>query len=455
MGGGAKIKKLGRRLLDAKRSIREKVLMLKLKQSGDEDALNKTYKPLIEPLKDFIKSTSVLKPPANIVIKTSPPSTPVKKMKLMFPQQSPPSGSTHVPSHSPVKPAWTQHSVTTPPSSTKTIYASPPPTALPQPSPAWTQQSITTPSKRGFSTPTPKPAPVKFLEEGKTFENSESNDDDDDDDDDESTVLEPDVDDTQERLSEEALIQYLEQFPAIMRTLLVHYELDTEKKTYDTSKHTGVNFNIKTSKIFVGNTELKLEQGGDITVGGKTFTGTKGLYELLFKKIPDLEEITKDDKNSYVDLLYATNAIYTKHDPNVQVQGLNSPKYRNIIKPILDQRKSEQHMKVSNASPLSVELSEISESLHRTGFLDGGERSRKFSDSYLSPVSYTGHTGSGFGDAKLRVENKPYRYMFWNDPNELVERLCFLHASKRAGNTSHENEIRAIEEELREADIIY
>jgi hypothetical protein len=41
-------------------------------------------------------------------------------------------------------------------------------------------------------------------------------------------------------------------------------------------------------------------------------------------------------------------------------------------------------------------------------------------------------------------------YIYWNDPNELVERLQLLRASKRAGNTGLVNEIANIEEELRE-----
>lgn len=46
-------------------------------------------------------------------------------------------------------------------------------------------------------------------------------------------------------------------------------------------------------------------------------------------------------------------------------------------------------------------------------------------------------------------------YIYWDDPNELVERLCLLLASQSAGNPSHNNEILSIMEELREAEIIY
>jgi len=45
-------------------------------------------------------------------------------------------------------------------------------------------------------------------------------------------------------------------------------------------------------------------------------------------------------------------------------------------------------------------------------------------------------------------------YVFWDDPNELVDRLQLLAASYQAGNKSHTNEIMSILEELREADQI-
>lgn len=44
--------------------------------------------------------------------------------------------------------------------------------------------------------------------------------------------------------------------------------------------------------------------------------------------------------------------------------------------------------------------------------------------------------------------------LYWDDPNELVERLKLLIASKDAGNTGLDNEIISVVEELRESGII-
>lgn len=54
----------------------------------------------------------------------------------------------------------------------------------------------------------------------------------------------------------------------------------------------------------------------------------------------------------------------------------------------------------------------------------------------------------------MKVNNKALDYVFWDDPNELVQRLRLLMASEQAGNDSHRNEINSIIEELQEAQII-
>lgn len=54
----------------------------------------------------------------------------------------------------------------------------------------------------------------------------------------------------------------------------------------------------------------------------------------------------------------------------------------------------------------------------------------------------------------LDVNDKPVEYVYFDDVNELCERLKLLIASQDAGNTNHSNEIVSILEELRECGII-
>lgn len=70
-------------------------------------------------------------------------------------------------------------------------------------------------------------------------------------------------------------------------------------------------------------------------------------------------------------------------------------------------------------------------------------------NKYKNIISKLFVSGSGLSK-KLQKHNLVY----WNDPNELVDRLRLLIASKAAGNTSVENEILSIFEELLEAGLI-
>lgn len=71
-------------------------------------------------------------------------------------------------------------------------------------------------------------------------------------------------------------------------------------------------------------------------------------------------------------------------------------------------------------------------------------------DENLSPASKKKH-GSGMISTEMMCydRNKRASYMYWDDPNELVDRLRSPHSQP-----GHTNEIVSIIEELREADII-
>ena len=55
----------------------------------------------------------------------------------------------------------------------------------------------------------------------------------------------------------------------------------------------------------------------------------------------------------------------------------------------------------------------------------------------------------------IAKQNSRPDYIYWDDPNELIDRLRLLMASQAASNPSHNNEIMSIIEELREVKILY
>lgn len=154
------------------------------------------------------------------------------------------------------------------------------------------------------------------------------------------------------------------------------------------------------NKLMLGNLVFDVTNDDKIIVGGNKYDGTRGLYELIFKKIPKEETYTQTDLQNYKNILTISNA----HKRGNQRMGNKGYKYRRIITPLF--------------SP----------------------RSKKGSGITL-PTS-------------MLVTNKAIDYVHWDDPNELVERLRLLVSSQSAGHTAHNNEILSIIEELREAGMI-
>lgn len=113
---------------------------------------------------------------------------------------------------------------------------------------------------------------------------------------------------------------------------------------------------------------------------------------------------TVDDLKEYKEILIKSNAHRRYYQANQQIDGSRLPKYRKIIAPLVTDRS----MRMES-------------------------------------------TGAGL---EKEVTNKPTDLIYWNDANELVDRLRLLIASQQAGNNSHTNEIVSIVEELREAKII-
>lgn len=179
------------------------------------------------------------------------------------------------------------------------------------------------------------------------------------------------------------------------------------------SESINVPFGIRTvnNNLMIGNTPIKLsniESAADslclISVGNRQYELTKGLKELLFEKLPDFKLISDRDKITYKDILEYTNAHKRDFSRRGQIKGDRSIKYSKIVKPLF--------------------------------CLDETE------------------TKIGRGLPKLK-DNKTFSdFIYWDNPNELIERLKLLIASKEAGNNNHNNEIISIIEELREAGII-
>lgn len=160
------------------------------------------------------------------------------------------------------------------------------------------------------------------------------------------------------------------------------------------------------SEYRFGNAQI-LFDNNKINILNTTYEMTPGLMELLFIKSPNDTIITEVDEKNYCEIILNTNAHLKYHRSNMPVKNPASRKFINYISPHI---KNDKHYG-SGLLPISMAIQKNSSS---------------------------------------RID-----YVYWDDPNELVDRLQLLVASRAAGNPSHDNEIMSIIEELRERGLIY
>lgn len=183
---------------------------------------------------------------------------------------------------------------------------------------------------------------------------------------------------------------------------------------YDNDINVPFGIRKENKDLLIGNSKVSFSlindsQNSDkkyvVTINDKPYRFTPGLKELLMRNKPDLSVVTEEDKIVYKDILNETNVHKRNFIAAGQIKGDKGLKYRHIIRPLL------------------------------FGQNQDGEKSGGYIPIHKKYKSNTD-------------------YIYWDDPNELIERLKLLIASQSAGNTNHDNEILSIIEELKEAGII-
>ncbi|XP_068991187.1 uncharacterized protein [Neodiprion pinetum] len=175
---------------------------------------------------------------------------------------------------------------------------------------------------------------------------------------------------------------------------------------------------LSTAGLMVGDSPISFERDS-VRIGNTLYPKTQGLLELLFKKMPNSAHVTLNDRENYRNILLATNAHRKYYSATEPIRNAQSVKFKHLIAELL------------NISTSGKDVSPSSQMSKRTG------------KGVLLPQAWVTRQG-------VKTD-----YIFWDDANELVERLRLLLASQAAGNTSHNNEIMSILEELREAGIIH
>lgn len=192
-----------------------------------------------------------------------------------------------------------------------------------------------------------------------------------------------------------------------------------DEKIVSESNVLNIPFGIRSSskQLMMGNEPVKFTEVGtgnskivSAIIGDKKYEITPGVKELLLKKNPNFNIIEDYDMLIYRDILNNTHAHRRDFNPTGQIKGDRSKKYCHIIKRL---------------------FSELNQKDQNNDFL-------KYGGNLPALKKYKTHTD----------------LVYWDDPNELIDRLKLLIASRNAGNNNHDNEIISIIEELKEANII-
>lgn len=230
-------------------------------------------------------------------------------------------------------------------------------------------------------------------------------------------------------------------------------------------------FGIKRKKDawFLGNYPITFSHS-KITVCGKDYERTTGLISLLTKKNP--QNYDKQDLLGYKSMLQDTK-YHLKKD-GVRIKSKVGNKYKIIISEFFPEYNSRWSVKTSSSLTSSPQAASTPFKIqHKNSLMrnmDETQSSMKLSLPYYISEDdddddnndNSVHINSGYGfklpTQMTLINNSDCRrktqYTYWDDPNELVERLYLLHCSKEAGNTGLDNEIISIVEELREAGYI-
>lgn len=159
----------------------------------------------------------------------------------------------------------------------------------------------------------------------------------------------------------------------------------------------------------IGNEQLELDFD-DFIINGKRYKGTRGLYELIFMNNPNEYIYAEEDLHNYGKVLLDTNVHRVNYSAIGKLRSNRGRKYKNIIAPLIAETNRGNYM-----------------------------------ETYSDHVTGSGPSGSGI----LLTNDKP-NVIYYDNPNEIVDRLRVLLGSQEAGHTGHENEINAIIEELKE-----
>jgi hypothetical protein len=190
---------------------------------------------------------------------------------------------------------------------------------------------------------------------------------------------------------------------------------------------------VDNNGMHIGNTTITVTPDNNILLDSdqSMYKGTPGLWELLTSEKPkDYDDI---DLNNYEQIMLRSYSYKRNNDPHSNYnKSSKGQKYRKIIKPML----AKYHIPKTFLPPMIEKpADEADDEEEEEDFFDAATDAKK----------------EGSGLRKFNT-NQPVEYVYWNNVDELIERLCHLWGEVQSGNSNPLllNEIVNIIQEFKE-----
>jgi hypothetical protein len=87
----------------------------------------------------------------------------------------------------------------------------------------------------------------------------------------------------------------------------------------------------------IGDSNVSVDNDGDMYIKGQHFKGTSGLWELLTRKRINKENVTTKDLKTYKNILEVTHAHLEGYKPGANIQISRGPKFQEFIAKLFPQ----------------------------------------------------------------------------------------------------------------------
>jgi hypothetical protein len=197
---------------------------------------------------------------------------------------------------------------------------------------------------------------------------------------------------------------------------------------------------VDNDDLFIGNQPIWIRDDNIKFKDGTEFIGTDGLWELLTLEEP--KNYNEDDADNYAKIIQKTSSYKHNNDPTSnKVKASTGYKYNNVVKPLLIKKGL---IKIKTGSGLKIQ--NLDETL------------KKLVSAYMNIQN--GHSDpenikdilNEIKTLDLSANIKSDKYIYWDNLDELFQRLSILYGEIQSGNTNPvlKNEIVRILQELKE-----